>query len=173
MSLGHYKHTEGCGRGVWAVFALEVKQGSNRLFLPNQNQLFNLQVREAGGGCPSASAYASSRIMEYEGPSPGGRWISCFSLCRMKPDDGWDQSEALDPGEATLGQGADRLHPAWLTDVLPEWLWVTSHPIKNGEGGMQKEKELCFKPSITFEPYNCSWGQTQRAFSSPISFVIQ
>lgn len=122
---------------------------------------------------PQPQLMQGPSIRDYEGPSPGGRWISCFSLCRMKPDDGWDQSKALDPGEATLGQGAYRLHPAWLRDVLPEWLWVTSHPIKNGEGGMQKEKELCFKPSITFEPYNCSWGQIQRAFSSPISFVIQ
>lgn len=62
------------------------------------------------------------------------------------------QSKALDPGEATLGSGCTRLHPAWLRDLFLSGSESLRLPSGNGEGGRQKE-ELRFQPYMTFETH--------------------
>lgn len=163
---------EGCKQTLpWKWSKDQMALSSLSLVKWNQNQLLNLEGREAGCRGPSAWIYVDSQ--------PCGVWRP-FS---------WEQVDVLPKSLQNETRWGVRFKARCLTQEKQHWVkvqtdsfqhgserltsWVTSHSIKNGEGGMQKERELCFKPDITFEPYDCSWGQTQKAFSLPISFVVQ
>lgn len=109
---------EGCKQTLpWKWSKDQMALSSLSLVKWNQNQLLNLEGREAGCRGPSAWIYADSQ--------PCGVWrpFSWEQVDVLPKSAEWNQmrgeiqSKMLDPGEATLGQGADRLLPAWLWET--------------------------------------------------------
>ena len=84
----------------------------------NQNQLLNFEGRAAGCRGPlSLSLHGLPTLWSVKALLLGAGGCPAQVSAEWNQMRGEIQSKMLDPGEATLGQSADRLLPAWLWET--------------------------------------------------------